>query len=143
MNRNIQMPAEVQEVMAYSIIGHVGSSTMDRIQDIINRYPEWFPWEHKWKSIPENVHRAYLKESSETADRHGKKVKKEREKLKQKDADRNSGLENGFTLKHIENLFTTMWEQDDLTRKQKNRWRNIDRKIWNKHYKQYNLEYRK
>lgn len=40
----------------------VGSDTYEEIERIIAKYPEYFPWETKYNSIPKEVHEAYIKE---------------------------------------------------------------------------------
>ncbi len=56
-----------QEVLECHIImnyfdGLVGKKMYDKIQATIDKYPNYFPWEHKYKSIPKEVHIAYDKE---------------------------------------------------------------------------------
>lgn len=43
----------------------VGIETYRKVQDIIEKYPEWFPQEHIYNSIPEAVKILFEKEKSE------------------------------------------------------------------------------
>lgn len=36
---------------------------LEKVQATIDKYPEYFPWEHKWTSIPKEVHEAYNREA--------------------------------------------------------------------------------
>jgi hypothetical protein len=62
MLKNI--PNEVIEVWAYQMSKRpVGTETYKRLQDIINKYPEHFPQEHIYNSIPNEVHIKYREET--------------------------------------------------------------------------------
>ena len=40
----------------------VGMTTYNKIQEVVDKYPQHFEWEHRYKAIPQNVHDAFLKE---------------------------------------------------------------------------------
>jgi len=57
------LPEDVAIVMAYLWTKTpVGSETYKRIEETVKKYPDYFPWETKYNSIDESVHRAYENE---------------------------------------------------------------------------------
>lgn len=129
------MPLEVQEVIAYSYVKYVGRETMERINTIIDKYPEWFPWEHKYKSIPKEVHDAYYKEKYPNPD-FKPLVKGIYEQMKEQPR------ETTFTINSLREIFNRLFDDDNekaLLRQYK---KQQDKELWDKHYSKYNLEYR-
>lgn len=64
------MPQEVYwaKFVGVTFIGgeyvqQVGMDQYNKIKEIQNKYPEWFPWETKYDSIPEDIHEAYRREA--------------------------------------------------------------------------------
>jgi hypothetical protein len=39
-----------------------GMTIYNKIQEVVDKYPQYFEWEHQYKAIPQNVHDAFLKE---------------------------------------------------------------------------------
>lgn len=118
----------------------VGSDTYRRVEEIIAKYPEYFPWETKYNSIPKEVHQAYIKEKYPdrdepivcTNDGEGlySKIKSE------------PFIYREYTPKEIGECFKQL---DIITANARNAaivQRKKDKKLWDKHYKKYNLEYR-
>lgn len=57
------LPEDVAIVMAYLWTKTpCGSDMYKRIQETVKKYPEYFPWETKYNSIDDSVHRAYENE---------------------------------------------------------------------------------
>lgn len=127
------IPAEVQEVMVYNHVKYVGRETMERVRTIIDKYPEWFSWEHKYKSIPQEVHDAYYEEKYHKRDLE-LPSKGIYEQMKQAPV--------SFTIDSLRELFNKLYDDDDekaLLRQYK---RQKDKELWDKHYSKYNLEYK-
>lgn len=127
------IPAEVQEVMVYNHLKYVGRETMERVRTIIDKYPEWFPWEHKYKSIPQEVHDAYYEEKYPKRDLE-LPSKGIYEQMKQTPV--------SFTIDSLCELFDKLYDDNDekaLLRQYK---RQKDKELWDKHYSKYNLEYK-
>ena len=53
------IPSEVYEAMCIGSLSIVGMELYNRYQEIVKKYPEHFPWETKYNSIPSEVHEAY------------------------------------------------------------------------------------
>ncbi len=122
----------------------VGTTVYEKIKEIISKYPEHFPWETKYNNIPEDVHSAYKLEA------HGKLI----DYLKMplfNETQSGEGVESQINKIQNPTCYKEATKQDfidfmDLLTKKEEDERNEDiriRKIWNKHYKKYNLEYRK
>lgn len=139
LNRMIdveKIPDEVMWVLMVSS-GFVGRSTYDKCQEIISRYPEYFPWEHKYKSIPKEVHEAYLDEVNPL--RHEPIVILEgglhlRDQIRKEYISINKTV----TQKDFEDMFNEMakMEQERIEKRKK------EKALWDKHYKIYGLEYK-
>lgn len=147
--KELEIPAEVMEVMAIycfaEAVGGVGSKTFERVQEIINKYPKWFPWEHKYKKIPMEVHEAYRKEKYgfDISD-HGEWRDKEPGKgLMQMIEENAKVMEFTISDKPIETLLDEAWNEMERVRLKQIEDEKIDKALWDKHYKKYNLEYRK
>lgn len=122
----------------------VGSSTILEINKIIKEYPEYFPWEHKYNSIPNEVHEAFMRECYP-------------EKYKPITFDEFDGINNGLmaqlpkveyaynalTSKDIKEFFDNMEKQNkEKIEAQKNETQRV-KEIWDKYYSNYKLEFRK
>lgn len=139
------IPSEVWWVFSILMSGHpVGMKTCNEIHAIIEKYPEHFPWEHLYKSIPESVHDAFSRECYPERYRPFEEVF----------ADVNS--QKGL-MQQIRDtpLFKTPSTQQELIQMFDNyekRLRDDHNKkiaeqkriksIWDKHYKKYGLECR-
>ena len=119
-------------------VHYVGSDTYDKATEIIAKYPEYFPWETKYNSIPKEVHEAYIKEKYPDRDKPipvGEGLIAEMKKSKVK-----------YYNDYLGKSFDELW-QDLLNIEQQIRVKEAERykkakKLWDKHYKKYNLEYR-
>lgn len=140
MRQNNNIPKEVMEVRMWQYVGYVGSETMEKIQDIMNRYPEWFPWEAKYNKIPLVVHQEFREKEGKALNRDWKRREKARKILYE-----NMGMnkkQDKFTLEVIGNTIEWMMRKDDLERKLLKNWQKTRKKLWKKHYGEYDLEYR-
>lgn len=131
------------EVMWAMIIGFphgnvrlVGVSTLEKIREIQKKYPEWFPWETLYDSIPQEVHDAYRNEAYPDWDKpiefSGKGVL---DSLKEKAPVYTGEVDPNW----LDNLLTGINKQNDAAFEEDLR---LSR-IWNKHYSKYKLKYRK
>lgn len=133
----MEIPNDVAWVMAIRYVGYCGLDTCKKIQDIIDRNPLWFPWEHRYKHIPQEVHEAYFKEKHpnwgvplelgkgiyELMNQKPKKIKKQKKQS-------------------VSEMMEDLFKHQEKDRKRRIKERNKAKKLWDKYYKQYNLEYR-
>jgi hypothetical protein len=121
----------------------IGSEMMDKVNDIIERNPKYFAWEHKYKAIPDEVHDAFQRECYP-------------EKFKPIEFD-NINVETGgidWAIKNMPNDFKpltklptkkevlTFWQMLDDDKKERLKRQEEIKRIWNKHYGKYKLECR-
>jgi len=130
----MEIPSDVAWAMAIRHIGYCGSDTYRKIQDIIDRNPLWFPWEHRYKHVPQEVHKAYYDEKHPPSD---KPIKSLWEQMNKKPRKRKK-----LTEKSLIEMFDEIFTLSEKARKKRIRERNKAKKLWDKYYKQYNLEYR-
>ena len=121
---------------------YVGQKTMLKIDKIINENPEYFEWEHKYKSIPKEVHEAfqnecYPKTNPPSVFYTGEEYKKNLEDfIAQKEPEQ--PLTNEIIMKIIGNIHDIEMKRLEEEKIERNR----VKVIWNKHYSKYKLEYR-
>lgn len=113
---------ELFEAMFIKSLSFIGTKQYDRLQEIISKYPEEFPWETKYRSIPKETHEAFNRE-----------WEKEGREIAQED-----DFPDTSHLDPIESIFKISQYHDRrrlrLLRRQK--------QIWNRHYKPYGLNFR-
>lgn len=121
-----------------NFVKYVGEDVYNKVEDVIKKYPEYFPWETKYNNVPKEVHEAYIKEKYPYKDKPitctGGILSQMREAEVKDYID--------YSKKSLEEV----WEdfirlEEDVRLKEKERY-NKDRTLWDKHYKKYNLEYR-
>lgn len=140
-----EIPSDIQEYFQIMAItgGMMGLEMYQRCKAIIENNPTWFPWEHKYKSIPQEVHDAYLDEKN--SDRH--------EPLSFTAMGSSNGIIPDIMSKGTvfnyppKESLSELWQQileadakykkDVLERDKK------EKALWDKHYKKYKLEWRK
>lgn len=123
----------------------IGMSTLEKIKEIRKKYPDWFPWETKYDSIPKEVHEAYEKEAHPD-----KNIFDASLEINTKGIDsppwRDEQIEHTpLTIKDIEDVVKALDDayKEDWKRREKDRMElKRIRKIWNKHYGKYGLKYR-
>jgi len=54
---------EIVEALFIMQRPYVGMSQLNRLNEIIAKYPEYFPWETKYRETPKEVHEAFRKEA--------------------------------------------------------------------------------
>lgn len=128
----------------------IGTETFKEAQRIIDKYPQHFPWEHKYKSIPQEVHDAYNKEIGNDFASLFKIIQaplfdgSTRGKgIFQSMVDSGVQKAEPFTNESFIKAFQDM--NDMFTEKERKEQEEEKRKekIWNKHYGKYKLKYRK
>lgn len=129
------VPDDVKEVwFIQTYIKRIGCELYTKCQATIVKYPEYFPWETTYKSIPQEVHEAYLDElypkRHEPLNCSGKGLFAQIQDL-------------NLTEVTVGNIFEK-W--DDYYNNQKEKQILIEKRkedIWNKYYGKYKLKYRK
>lgn len=110
----------------------VGSNTYEEMERIIEKYPKYFPWEHKYKSIPKEIHEAYRREKNPDRD---KPIVCSGEGLL-------AQIKTSKVMKpselNIEKFFKDL--EDDYKKEQEKKDKN--KVLWDKYYSKYDLEYR-
>ncbi len=133
------VPDEVMRCWQYQSLPFVGSWMAGEINRIVEKYPEWFKWEHKYAAIPEEVHEAFQKElypevkMPEFNDENAGKGILERMK------DNPPTTTTSITVTGLKEMFSRLDNAaKERQEKEKRRY-----ELWQKHYKKYGLEYRK
>lgn len=131
--------------------GYVGSELMAKLTAIENKYPEHFPWEAKYRAIPDEVHKAYKNERwtefmvhVNNKDQRGlmEMINEEFEKSHEKSIKTQKELEGKSLKEMFEYAFNKM--ESDRIQEQKERKSRLrkDKALWDKYYKKYGLEFR-
>lgn len=120
----------------------VGITMWNEIKAIKNKYPEWFTWDAAYDKIPQWIHDAYRREAYSF----------EMKPIKQNEGcvgiiptllaepeivDRATGK----TMSIVE-MFAKLFENDRKERERREVERIERKRIWDKHYSKYGLEYR-
>lgn len=138
------MPIEVLWVFNVKLMGVCGSSTLDEVNRIIEIYPEWFPWETKYNSIPEEVHRMYRDELDPGWDKpiEFKKRSKVGEGLYAMVV-RSNTVQRQSKISDIISAFTDLQKScnERIIEEGKKFKREVE--IWNKYYSKYELPHPK
>lgn len=143
-----EMPEEVAwYAVAYGLsrgIG-VGRKFIERMQEIEEKYPEWFPWEQKYKSIPKEVHEAYRKEKlgfdiNNLGEWRDKELSKGWLTMLEEDA---MIVEFNIEDKPIQTLLDEAWNEMEKVKLRVIDDEKKDKALWDKHYKKYKLPWRK
>jgi len=142
------IPHEVAWVLCVQM-GQIplGIDSYEKAQEIIEKYPEHFPWEHKYKSIPKEVHDAF---EAECYPERGKSIESLFDDLEEGVRLREQVMNQTYVsvdpMKFTKDDFVRMldeMEAHERKRKEEERAEEIRvKKIWDKHYKRYNLKYR-
>jgi hypothetical protein len=132
------MPKEVVEAMCIKMMPLVGKTTMDRYNDITARYPEYFPWEALYKTIPQEVHQAYINEKYPPID--FSKIKPSKGLWYQ--MNKKSRKKKQLTPTSLTEMFKKLFDDEAKYKKKREAKRKKAKKLWDKYYKPYKLEYR-
>lgn len=131
------VPDEVLRCWQLQSLPFVGMGTMEEINRIVEKYPEWFEWEHKYAAIPKEVHEAFNKElyppvkMPEFNDKDAGKGILER--LKD-----NTPTTVSITASDVNQFFNLMESQ----RIERQEFERRKYKLFKKHYGKYGLEWR-
>lgn len=142
------IPAEVWQVQMLQIHKTlVSPATYKECLRIIEKYPECFPWEAKYRSIPKDVHDAYIKECMNEWMRpfietqvgpYPKFNDRTFKSMVSVGAQKRENYESLDAVQEFKNFFENMNEQEEKRAKQERE----ARELWDKHYKKYGLNYR-
>lgn len=143
-----KIPKEVLEYMAMTSVngGMLGLKMFTRCQEIINKYPNWFQWEHKYKSIPKEVHDAYIKERNPNIDKP-LVLRDGFNGILNELKDKSNAVNLGFNKEGIEGFsiskaLSEIFKAQEDARIELKKEEAKSKELWDKHYKKYKLEYR-
>jgi len=132
-----EIPKDVLWVCMMQQAWFVGSETYDKIHEIIEKYPNYFPWEHTYKKVPSEVHQAYRKEKECMYNEMYPPVKY------------NNGdgiiaqLDKKVNFNDIPLLsFSQFIELQQSAINKEAEYEKRLKKLWDRHYSKYKLEYR-
>jgi len=142
------MNQKEQDLIEYAVIcgfRYVGKKLYDRANEIQLKYPEAFPWEAKYRSIPKEVHEAYQQELSayhrsqpslfEGAPMGIIAISKWMEEQNQKERERTKDFTPKQRIDELMDSLRAKEKREALDLKSRKR-------IWDNHYKPYKLAYR-
>lgn len=126
---------------------YVGMDQWIKLNAIIRKYPEYFPWEAKYRSIPQEVHDAYYSDIQAAAEHIF------------------SNSEDGIAIgiiptlmnmdeqpifkfkivpdKPISEIFKDFFREKEEENKRAKKQQKKDKALWDKHYSKYGLNYKK
>lgn len=142
------MPKDIEEYQTIMMItgGVMGLKMYNRCEEIIDNNPDYFPWEHRYKSIPEGVHKAYLDEKYPERDLplFGSIENNSTKFDGIIPSIMNNGNNVNFTINgSIIDMFQELINENCRRRKEDMELDIVDKALWDKHYSKYKLEYRK
>lgn len=133
------IPSEVFVVFQLQKLGcPIGTETYNKCQEVIKKYPEHFPWEAKYNSIPQEVHDAYSKELMD-------EFKSKFDSIPKGDGLMKSLVSEGASKPRLKNFGEALRDMDNMFKEQHRQAEERLKKskqLWDKHYKKYNLKYR-
>lgn len=137
------IPFEVQKVWAYQSLNQsVGLELYKEIEATIEKYPQYFQWEHTYNSIPKEVHSKYSEEQLNLYYSFYPPSG-----LEMKEGEGLVGymrrVEEENKNKPEKSMREVIIEICETAPKIKKEYETEKRKLWDKHYKEYNLKYRK
>lgn len=136
------IPTEVLWAFQIQLCGQpVGQKIYEEVKSVIDKYPQYFQWEHKYKSIPQEVHDAFLKERypelEEPIDFSKSSMQGIMANLGSQEPIRTLLSKNEF-----EEIFKNIYKKLEEKEKEKNEELKRVKKIWDKHYSKFGLEFR-
>jgi len=134
---------EIVEALFIMQRPYVGMSQLNRLNEIIAKYPEYFPWETKYRETPKEVHEAFRKEAYPSI-------------YEERPIEFTGGIGGGIMDQIKKSTYTHPPKEpfnlvkafEEAMNKQIEEERNQAKEearvkaIWDKHYKPYNIEYR-
>src|SRR3990172_5884584 len=149
INKLSDVPGDVLTVWAYQVSGcPIGQNIYNMLQNIIKKYPDWFPFEAEYRKIPEEVHEAYHKECYPHYYKPLKLWDNGDEEisgpgiLPQTEAHA-IDLSKPITIKDIEDCFKAAHERGRKAKEDQDKEERRKMIIWKKHYGKYKLSYPK
>lgn len=144
-----EVPDEVRRLWMWSMNVYVGMEYIEERKRLVKKYPEWFPWDVKYNSIPEHVHAAYRAEAFPPMDfsmwnknlDDDVSAKGLIPTILEYNPQPVSMDSSKSWIKQLENLFV------EENRRQKELYNQTEKKfyddkaLWDKHYAPYGLEY--
>lgn len=127
------MPEEVKWAIGTMIcMPMMGANLYNKIKDIIERYPQYFPWEHKYSSIPEDVHKAYREELEVTLSLY----------LDREKPIYSPPKDNGDFYEYMQACIDFIHQCGIRNIDERIAANKIEKEIWDKHYSKFGLEFR-
>jgi hypothetical protein len=117
----------------------IGLAAYTRLQTIIATYPDYFPWEHKYSSIPQEVHDAFYKECYRVKQPQTVEPEKYGEGIL---AQIKPAELIPFNAQELMQAFKNFVADIDYAHKRAVAEEKRVRAIWKKHYDKFGLEYR-
>jgi hypothetical protein len=142
------VPADVIWVWSVeAMCTHVGSAMYQKMNNIVKANPMYFPWEHKYDSIPDEVHKAFNDEAySDTFQwiEAGKDIEPGVGLMQQLVNESNKVVPYVPIQGEVEyeKVWTEFIQREIDRRKQREEREAELERIWNKHYRKYKLKYR-
>jgi len=118
----------------------IGTAMMTKINEIIQRHPEWFPWEHKYWSIPNSVHEAYLKEKWKEILARPSIINGEGLSAYVNKVNQEAGVYEYDKSKSLYDIMEKRKREQEMIHEEDER---KNKALWDKHYESYGLDYRK
>lgn len=139
------IPDRVREAIAVRIVGQpVGKELYDRTQQTIKDYPEYFPWEAKYNSIPQKVHEAYGREKYPFRyhiSKFGKDNKPFNKLYHVLKINIDAIPKKELTLQTLKELFSNMFLEQEKERERREQEKERAKELWDKYYQSYDLPY--
>lgn len=157
MKPKTETPSDVAWVWVIQQSGQpVGLQTYEEIERVIDENPEYFPWEHKFKSIPKEVYQAYRFEAfppRELTDEEfllcynnenliNKEGNPSGKSIMEQIGENKPTLLKTLTGKEIADMFRKSLKEDEKRLQDAKTEHNRLKAIWDKHYAIYKLEFR-
>ena len=119
----------------------VGVKIHEQILDVVKKYPEHFPWESKYMSIPKEVHEAFYKECNPDWDKPVE-VLNDGKGLMEHIREQGTTAYTSSSNEDLARAFSDMVQWEENRRKEVDKREKEVRRIWKKHYKKYSLPYK-
>jgi hypothetical protein len=132
----ILLPEEVAFVHSIRIIDpvFVGIENYEKIKSIIKKYPEHFPWETKYNSLPATVHEEYKRKLGELVGEYYPFGETSEQYVEFPDE-----FNSPMTRDEVTDSFRQLVRMQERDYE----FECAELKLWNSHYSKYKLYYRK
>ena len=134
------IPFEVQKVWAYQSLNQsVGLELYREIEASIEKYPQYFQWEHTYNNIPKEVHSKYSEEKLDLYYSFYPPSGKDMKEGEGLVAYTRRAIKSNIKKSTLEEILNYVFVTAPKIKKE---YEKEKRKLWNKHYKRYNLKFR-